>query len=155
MKERGKMGRREGVEREEGKQGGRKEGKEKRLVGKEDGWEIDGTDVIFDCVAVELQDMVSSPTQVKSTVQLESRNGNTGLEIDWGEMAADEITPEQSDRTGFEESEIDFNIDAVDLSVITVEDSGEGEEERGSSVTVIPETSEGEDLEPEVTQSHD
>ena len=110
--------------------------------------------MIFDCVAVELQDMVSSPTQVKSTVQLESRNGNTGLEIDWGEMAADDITPEQSDRTGFEESEIDFNIDVVDLSVITIEDSGEGEE-RGSSVTVIPETSQGEDLEPEVTQSHD
>ena len=105
--------------------------------------------MIFDCVAVELQDMVSSPTQVKSTVQLESRNGNTGLEIDWGEMAADDITPEQSDRTGFEESEIDFNIDAVDLSVITIEDSGEGEEERGNSVTVIPETSEGEDLEPQ------
>ena len=110
--------------------------------------------MIFDCVAVELQDMVSSPTQVKSTVQLESRNGNTGLEIDWGEMAADEIIPEQSDRTGFEESEIDFSIDAVDLSVITIEDSGEGEEERGSSVTVIPETSEGEDLEP-VTTLHE
>ena len=104
--------------------------------------------MIFDCVAVELQDMVSSPTQVKSTVQLQSRNGNTGLEIDWGEMAADDITPEQSDRTDFEESGIDFNIDAVDLSVITIEDSGEGEE-RGSSVTVIPETSEGEDLEPQ------
>lgn len=34
MKERGKMGRREGGEREEGKQGGRKERKEKRLVGR-------------------------------------------------------------------------------------------------------------------------
>lgn len=35
MKERGKMGRREGGEREEGKQGGRKRGKEKVLVGEE------------------------------------------------------------------------------------------------------------------------
>ena len=88
--------------------------------------------------------MVSSPTQVKST---ESRNGNTGFEIDWGEMAADSTTPEQSDGTDLGESEIDFNIDTVDLSVITIEDSGECEE-RESSVTVVPETSEGEDLEP-------
>ena len=88
--------------------------------------------------------MVSSPTQFKSA---ESRNGNTGLEIDWGEMAADSTIPEQSDEIDLGESEIDFNIDMVDLSVITVEDSGEGEE-RESSATVVPETSEGEDLEP-------
>ena len=88
--------------------------------------------------------MVSPPTQFKST---ESRNGNTGLEIDWGEMAADSTIPEQSDGTDLGESEVDFNIDMVDLSVITVEDSGEGEE-RESSATVVPETSEGEDLEP-------
>ena len=88
--------------------------------------------------------MVSSPTQFKSA---ESRNGNTGLEIDWGEMAADSTTPEQSDGIDLGELEVDFNIDMIDLSVITVEDSGEGEE-RESSATVVPETSEGEDLEP-------
>ena len=88
--------------------------------------------------------MVSSPTQFKST---ESRNGNTGLEIDWGEMAADSTTPEQSDGTDLGEPEIDFNIDTVDLSVITIEDSGEGEE-RESNATVVPGTGEGEDLEP-------
>ena len=95
-------------------------------------------------VNFHLQDVVSSPTQFKSA---ESRNGNTGLEIDWGEMAADTTTPEQSDGIDLGESEVDFNIDMVDLSVITVEDSGEGEEREGSA-TVVPETSEGEDLEP-------
>ena len=44
MKERGKMGRREGGEREEGKQEGRKEGKEKRLVGRK----MDGRVVLME-----------------------------------------------------------------------------------------------------------
>ena len=70
--------------------------------------------------------MIVSQPQTQSSLELESESGNADLEIDWGSVVTSDASTGQSDGINFGESEIDFSADAVDLSVITIEDSGEG-----------------------------
>ena len=93
--------------------------------------------------------MIVSQPQTQSSLELESESGNADLEIDWGSVVTSDASTGQSDGINFGESEIDFSADAVDLSVITIEDSGEGgegesEQQRGESLVPLASDGKGE-----------
>ena len=120
-------------------EGGREGGREVRGIAYKIG------DAVYDLL-FHLQDVILSEPQTQSSLELECA-GSTDLEIDWGDVAANNTSSGESDGIDFGESEIDFSADAVvDLSVITIEDSGEGGE--GESDTGENDTKRGETLGP-------